>query len=29
LLKVKDLWKEHVRRIDALSKDESVHTPSL
>jgi hypothetical protein len=29
LLKVKDLWKAHIRRKDALSTDDTVHTPSL
>ena len=29
LLKVKDLWKVHIRRKDALSTDDTVHTPSL
>ena len=29
LLKVKELWKEDIRRKEALSTDESLHTPSL
>jgi hypothetical protein len=28
MAKVKDLWKTHIRRKDALSTDESVRTPS-
>lgn len=29
LLKVKELWKEDIRRKEALSTDDTVHTPSL